>query len=112
MGGKKMKVPKFKTEEEEAKWWYENREAVGEDFAQAMREGKTSRGSGLSPSQRVEAMRAKAVNIRLPETDLQLARELAEKKGLPYQTYVKSLLHEALQREAIGSGVTAPKRVD
>lgn len=98
-----MKMPKFKTEAEEAQWTYDNRESLGEEFAQAMREGRTTRLTPVTRENalaRVEAAKAKSISIDLPEEDLQLARELAEKKGLPYQTYIKSLLHEALQREA------------
>jgi len=36
------------------------------------------------------------VALRIPQADLALARRQAEEKGLPYQTYIKSLLHEAL----------------
>jgi predicted DNA binding CopG/RHH family protein len=36
------------------------------------------------------------VALRIPEADLALARRQAERKGLPYQTYIKSLLHETL----------------
>ncbi len=32
------------------------------------------------------------------EADLDLARKQAEEKGLPYQTYIKSVLHEALMK--------------
>lgn len=95
-----MKMPKFETESEEAQWTYENRERLGQEFAQAMREGKTARLTGAKLLARIEASRTKAMNIRLPAADLQLARDLAGKKGLPYQTYIKSLLHEALRREA------------
>ena len=28
--GERMVVPKFKTEAEEAQWWYDNREKVGD----------------------------------------------------------------------------------
>jgi predicted DNA binding CopG/RHH family protein len=48
---------------------------------------------------RLEASKAKAapvVSLRIPEADLALARKQAERKGLPYQTYIKSLLHETL----------------
>ena len=41
------------------------------------------------------------LSIRLPEPDIALAQRLAESKGLPYQTYIKSLLHEALERECL-----------
>lgn len=43
----------------------------------------------------------KQVSIRLAVSDVQLARTLAQRKGVPkYQTYIKTLLHEALVREA------------
>ena len=95
-----MKTPEFATEGEQAKWIYENREQLGEEFAQAMRDGRTSRPPAGDLRARVEAAKSKAVNIRLAEEDLQLARELAEREGLPYQTFIKSLLHKALLQEA------------
>jgi predicted DNA binding CopG/RHH family protein len=39
------------------------------------------------------------ISIRLSATDLAMATKLAAVKGLPYQTYIKSLLHESLVRE-------------
>jgi predicted DNA binding CopG/RHH family protein len=39
---------------------------------------------------------ATVVALRIPEADLLLARKQAEQKGLPYQTYIKSILHEIL----------------
>jgi predicted DNA binding CopG/RHH family protein len=39
------------------------------------------------------------ISIRLSTTDLDIANKLAAAKGLPYQTYIKSLLHESLLRE-------------
>jgi hypothetical protein len=45
----------------------------------------------------------KQVSIRLPVSDLALARKLARRKGIPkYQTYIKSLLHETLVKESAG----------
>jgi predicted DNA binding CopG/RHH family protein len=40
----------------------------------------------------------RAISIRLPAPDIALAQELAGRKGLPYQTYIKQLLHDALDR--------------
>lgn len=51
------------------------------------------------PEHRLHRVFSRLLSIRLPENDLALARSLAESKGLPYQTYIKSLLHEALERE-------------
>jgi predicted DNA binding CopG/RHH family protein len=40
------------------------------------------------------------ISIRLGAADLAMANRLAAIKGLPYQTYIKSLLHEALESES------------
>ena len=42
----------------------------------------------------------KAVTMRLPEGDMALARVIAAKRGLRYQTYLKTVIHAALQSEA------------
>ena len=43
----------------------------------------------------------KQISIRLAVGDVELARKLARQKGVPkYQTYMKTLLHDALVREA------------
>jgi predicted DNA binding CopG/RHH family protein len=42
------------------------------------------------------------ISIRLPAPDLAAAQRLARKKGIPYQTYIKTLLHDALKREFRG----------
>ena len=59
--------------------------------------GSTGRPEGLR--ERIAASRktpALVVALRIPEADLVLARKQAEQKGLPYQTYIKSILHETL----------------
>ncbi|MDQ6676220.1 MAG: hypothetical protein M3Z09_02870 [Acidobacteriota bacterium] len=42
---------------------------------------------------------AKNITIRVAEKDFIRARDLAAKRGLPYQTYLKMLFHEALDNE-------------
>jgi predicted DNA binding CopG/RHH family protein len=39
------------------------------------------------------------ITIRLNAPDVAMARQLSKVKGMPYQTYIKKLLHEALGRE-------------
>jgi predicted DNA binding CopG/RHH family protein len=39
------------------------------------------------------------ISIRLSAVDLVIANKLAAAKGLPYQTYIKSLLDESLVKE-------------
>ena len=51
------------------------------------------------PEHPLHRVLSRLLSIRLPEPDIELARRLAQSKGLPYQAYVKSLLHDALERE-------------
>jgi hypothetical protein len=95
------KQPLFKTEAQEADWWAKNQELIADRFEEAAATGKLGKGtvareaneragpSGSSPT----------ITIRLPEDDLARARTLAAEKGLRYQTYLKMLLHQALNSE-------------
>jgi predicted DNA binding CopG/RHH family protein len=92
-----VKVPEFGSEADEALWWDEHRAEVEQNLGEAMRGGSAQRGT----AQRLmrEARASKNITIRMPLADLERARQLSSKKGLGYQTYVKMLLHEALDRE-------------
>jgi hypothetical protein len=53
----------------------------------------------------------KPVSIRIAIPDLERAKALARKKGIPkYQTYLKTLLHEALIKEESGAYVPARRK--
>ena len=95
--GERIVVPKFKTEAEEAQWWYDNREKVEDALINAMDNGTIRRGAAQRLTN--EARASRNVTIRMAEADLDLARRQAEEKGLPYQTYIKSVLHEALVKQ-------------
>jgi hypothetical protein len=41
----RVKVPKFATEPEEAKWWDDDRDMVERNLIQAMRDGTVQRGT-------------------------------------------------------------------
>src|ERR1700685_4628665 len=41
----------------------------------------------------------RSITIRLNAPDIAVAQALSKSKGLPYQTYIKQLLHSALERE-------------
>jgi predicted DNA binding CopG/RHH family protein len=41
----------------------------------------------------------RSITIRLNARDIVVAQALSKSKGLPYQTYIKQLLHTALERE-------------
>lgn len=42
--------------------------------------------------------KSKNINIRIQERDLQRIKALAAEKGLPYQTFISSLLHQYSSR--------------
>ncbi len=90
------KVPRFKTEAEEARWWDNHKEMIEENLLEALRNGTAVRGTARRLAR--EARASRNVTIRMAEADLDLARKQADKKGLPYQTYIKSVLHEELVR--------------
>ncbi len=98
MAGKKLDIPAFSDESEEAAWWEKNRGAVETDLRAAMRDGKTlSLQEVMAKSRRKKEL--VPVTIRLASEDLAAARRLADDKGIGYQTYIKLLLHDALERE-------------
>jgi predicted DNA binding CopG/RHH family protein len=35
----------------------------------------------------------------MPVADIEAAQEIAERRGVPYQTYIKGLIHQALARD-------------
>ena len=94
-----QRIPKFESEEEEAQWWFDHREETSQWMEDALRDRTTLKladvlkkraGTGATPT----------VSIRIDPSDIARARTLAERRGLRYQTYLKMLLHEALEQES------------
>ena len=54
-------------------------------------------------AQQVLETGSRQITIRLSNSEIALARQQADAKGLRYQTYIKMLLHEELARHATGS---------
>ena len=102
----KRTVPAFASEADEAAWWYKNRKSHDREFAAAVESGEAQVLTGAKLRERIEASKAKApahvISLRVPEADLAMARRQAGQKGLPYQTYIKSLLHETLAEREKG----------
>jgi len=98
-----MKLPKFESEAEEAKWWYDNRETLSNEFQKAVKEGRLRLGGvqrllaerGVALPRR-ESQPLPSTTIRLDPEDIAKARTQAAKRGLRYQTYLKMIIHEAL----------------
>jgi hypothetical protein len=93
-------LPKFKTESEAAGWWASTagRTYVKQKSAAAALKGVTARGSSLVAKRSRKT--SVQIAIRLPETDIKQAREIAGRKGIGYQTLLKMFVHEGLQRGA------------
>jgi predicted DNA binding CopG/RHH family protein len=93
---KQVVIPKFSSEVKEAAWWDAHRSEIEAEIRQRVKHKRPlTLGSllrGAKPSQ--------PITLRIPKEDLETARRLAAKKGLGYQTYIKMVLREALERNA------------
>ncbi len=100
MAAKKRVVPKFGSEAEEAEWWFRNRGMISRDLKGAAKSGELRVLTRALLRERLGAStNSRNITIRLQESDIERVRRLAEKKGIGYQTYMKILLREALDRE-------------
>ena len=93
----KPEVPQFESEAAEAQWWFDHREETGGWLERAAAEGRTNNLAGILAKKRTGGV-TPTVSIRIDPADLSKARVQAERRGLRYQTYLKMVLHEALQR--------------
>jgi hypothetical protein len=98
-------IPKFKTEADEAEWWSS---AAGRSYVKRKSRALHAEGVEVPGSRLVAQLSRKGkstqIAIRLPEADIAQARKLAERKGVGYQTLLKMLVHEGLQRESRRGG--------
>jgi predicted DNA binding CopG/RHH family protein len=81
-------VPQFKSEKEERAFWSKNDSSNYIDWSNA----DVVVFPNLKPS-------TKTISIRLPETLLIQVKVAANKKDIPYQSYIKMLLSRALNSE-------------
>jgi predicted DNA binding CopG/RHH family protein len=84
----KKKVPKFKTEAEERKFWQQNDSSEYIDWADAEQVVLPR----LKPSTR-------KISIRLPESMIEELKVLANKRDVPYQSLLKIFLSERINSE-------------
>jgi hypothetical protein len=99
---KKLVPPKFANENQEAKWWDNHMNVVEKNLVEAIKTGVAKRGGPRRVIQ--ERRESKNITIRVPVADIERARVLGGRKGLGYQTYLKMLLKEALDRESRKAG--------
>jgi hypothetical protein len=96
-------LPKFETAAEEAQWWHDNRDRVEDVLIHAMNKGIIR----LGTAQRLINEARTSRNVTLTDGGngprfLDPVRRRAGEKGLPYQTHIRSLLHEALTERERG----------
>lgn len=82
-----ISMPKFASREEEAAWFDKNRELL---MDLVLRHGK------LTPPRQIPTTRQ--LTMRIPVTDIEQARKIAEKEGVGYQTVLKRAIREGLKQ--------------
>jgi hypothetical protein len=95
----KIEVPKFNSEEEEANWWHAHADEHDLLMAEAIKRGETTTLPEVLRRNREKLRGAASEPVQLDPGDVSRAQSIAAKKGVPFQTYVKNLVHEALDRE-------------
>ena len=83
------KIPKFKNEDEERKFWDSHDSTEYVDWSQSI---KNVRFPNLKPS-------SKTISLRLPLYMLENLKMIANKKDVPYQSYIKVILDEKIKQE-------------
>ena len=87
---KPKKIPKFKSKDQERKFWASHDSTEYIDWSKA----KKAVLPNLKPS-------TKSISIRLPEALLHDIKVMANQKDVPYQTLMKLLLSERVREEKL-----------
>jgi predicted DNA binding CopG/RHH family protein len=82
------KIPKFKNEDEEQEFWGKEDSTSYIDWPNA----KKTNFPNLKPS-------TKTISIRLPEHLIEDIKILANKRDVPYQSFIKVILKERIDKE-------------
>ena len=97
-------IPRFTSPGAEAEWFNKNRKKLEADMSRRLAtRDATTIAKALAQSAGKEKGKLKPVTIRMLPDDLETLRRVAAEKGLPYQTYIKVLLREALRGNHISS---------
>jgi len=85
---KEKKIPRFRTEKEERKFWASHDSSDYVDWRKARR----AKFPELKPSE-------KSISIRMPEFLIEELKILSNKRGIPYQSLLKEFLAERIEKE-------------
>jgi len=102
--------PKLKSDMEEAVWYAtpQGRRQTQREFARALRAGTSTRSIGLKVTktdpkvleqlmEQAKESATRAISIRIPITDLERAKRVADETGVGYQTVLKQAIREGLK---------------
>ena len=84
----KNRIPKFKSEKEEKVFWEKNDSSKYVDWDDA----KLVVMPKLKPT-------VKSISIRMPQMMLNELKLIANKQDVPYQSYIKTILSERINKE-------------
>ena len=108
-----LKMPKFKSESEEADWWYANRKKVERELRNAKpvtgANGKPMTPAEIAAAHVATQKQTQAISIRLSVADIELAKQQAEARGIGYQTLIRMLLHASLRESGIKASALRPR---
>jgi hypothetical protein len=90
---RELVAPRFKSKAEELAWYDQHWGELERQMETAIKDGTATKGLPI-PNPRLVA-----VTIRISKEDLDAARKLAGEEGMQYQTYIRTLLHQALRRK-------------
>ena len=95
----KIKIPKFRTESEEAEYWGTH------DTTDIWKHAKPARTVKLPPAQ-IKMIRERhdqrktAISIRLDPEQIKVAKKIAARKSIGYQTQLRMWIADGIRREA------------
>ena len=111
MPRKSAELTKSKSETEEVDWYAspEGRRRTQREFERALKNGTLIRSGGArmprtDPKvlerllEQAKASATRPVSIRVPVADIELAKSIASKRGIGYQTVLKQAMREGLRR--------------
>jgi predicted DNA binding CopG/RHH family protein len=91
----KLMVPEGLSEQEEAEWWDAHQDALESNLLEAMENGTIKRGN----AERLLREAQESEKVSLARADLERAKKLSEKRKTDYETYVRTVFHQAIERE-------------
>jgi hypothetical protein len=95
---KKLVIPVFSSEAEDAAWHDAHRNEIEDEFIRQVKAGTAIvLGKGEPTPNRSESS---PVCISLSRRDVEIAHKLAAEEGVGYQTYLQAVLHQALRQKA------------